>query len=193
MLALFGRSPQQIWAGNAFAVGPLNPYATVLALHFADQAITLNRAAAEVTAVRCTTRPDTLADWQRLIPLTKHSAPEVRGKVFCRTSRYDEAVKLLEPLCKVTKWDQDFGPMEVGFVPVTTPAPMFLLYLALAERGRGRTAQASRLLKEATDWLNASPKDKPRQTNRDRLPWTERVQIDELRRELEMLLKEKAR
>jgi hypothetical protein len=146
-----------------------------------------------VAAVRCTTRPDTLADWQRLIPLTKHGDPEVRGKVFCRAGRYDEAVKLLEPLRTVTKWEIDRGPVEIRPVPVTTPAPVVLLYLALAERGRGRTAEANRLLKEATDWLNASPKDKPRQTNRDQLRWTERVQIEELRRELEMLLQDNAR
>ncbi len=112
--------------------------------------------------------------------------------MFCRTGRYDEAVKLLEPLRTVTKSEEDFGPVEIRSVPVTTPAPMFLLYLALAEQGRGRMEEAKRLLTETIDWLNASPKDKPKQTNRDQLPWTERVQIEELRRELEMLLRDHA-
>ena len=53
---------------------------------------------AEVAAVRCTCRPGTLTDWSRLEPLTGKSSALVRGKVLCRTGRYDEAVKRLEPL-----------------------------------------------------------------------------------------------
>ncbi len=165
MLAMFARSPAQIWAGGAFAAGPLNPWAVPLALHVADHAVRLDRDAAGFTAVRCTTRPDTLTDWQQLVPLTKNSPDEVRAKVFCRTGRYEQAVKLLTPLRTAT---------------TETSSRLPTLYLALADHGRGPPKEAKRLLEETMTWLNASPKDKPKQKNRDSLPWTERVQIDEL-------------
>jgi len=184
MLEMFGRPPPLIWAGGAFAAGPFNPCGAPLALHVADQAVRLSRDAAAVTAVRCTTRADALTDWQRLVPLTKKSPDEVCGKLFCRTGRYDEAVKLLEPLRTAPAG---------GLVPPGPdgPAPLLTLYLGLAEYGRGRTAEAKQLLKEATDWLDQPQDDNPKQKNRDRLPWTGRVEIDQLRRELEGLLKDK--
>ncbi|HZY88870.1 MAG TPA: hypothetical protein VFE78_28860, partial [Gemmataceae bacterium] len=186
MLALFGRTPPLIWAGGTFAAGPYNPYAAPLALHVAEQAASLSRDAIGVTAVRCTTRPDTLPDWQRLVSLTEKSPDDVRGAVFCRTGRYNEAVQLLGPL----RW---WGPGGVP-VPVTT------LYLGLAEHGRGRPAEAKQLLKETTDWLEQPrrdwlglpQKDNLKQKNRDGLTWMERVQIEQLRGELEALLKDKA-
>jgi len=183
MLEMFRRTPPPIWTGGAFAGGPFHPYATLLSLHAAEQAASLNRDAAAMTALRCTTRPDALTDWQRLVTLTANSPDHVRGAVFCRTGRYDEAVKLLEPL-------RTSGPGGV-FAPLTN------LYLALAEHGRGRTAQAKQLLKETTDWLEQPrrdwlglpQKDNPNQNNRDGLAWTERVQIEQLRRELAAILK----
>jgi hypothetical protein len=114
-----------------------------------------------------------LTDWQPLVALTKGSGPEVRGVVCCRTGRHDEAVGLLEPLRRSS----------------TTFAPLLTLYLALAEHGRGRTAQAKRWLEEATAWLEKPSPNNPMQKNRDTLPWTQRVQIDQLCGELQMLLR----
>jgi WD40 repeat protein/tetratricopeptide (TPR) repeat protein len=174
MLNLFGWTPAQKWAGGAFAAGPLNLWATPLALHVADQAVRVNRDAVDVMAVRCTTRPDTLADWQRLLPLAENSLDdEVRGAVFSRAGRYDEAVQLLEP--------RRNGMAGNSGVLVT-------LYLALAEHGRGRTPEAKRLLKETTNWLDNPPYDNPKQKNSDGLPWRQRVQIEQLRHELKALL-----
>jgi hypothetical protein len=72
-------------------------YCKSLVLQVAHHAARPSQDVADVTAVRCTTRPDTLPDWQRLVALTEKSPDEVRGKVLCRAGRYDEAVKLLEP------------------------------------------------------------------------------------------------
>jgi hypothetical protein len=73
------------------------------------------------------------------------------------------------------------------------------LYLALAEHGRGHTAQAKQLLKETTDfldkpatWLDKPARDIPKVKNRDGLAWTERVQIDQLSRDQEAALKDTA-
>jgi hypothetical protein len=128
------------------------------------------------------------ADWQRLVSLTKKSSDEVRGKVLCRAGRYDEAVKLLTPLRKAQ------APMTFMAPPLTTNWPQLAtLYVALAEQGRGHTAQARQLLKETTDWLEEvieSPGDNPKRKNSELLVWTERVQIDQLRSELEAQLKD---
>ena len=48
------------------------------------------------------------------------------------------------------------------------------------------------MLKETTDWLAKPANDKPKQKNSDQFHWKERVEIDQLRRELEGLLKDKA-
>jgi WD40 repeat protein/tetratricopeptide (TPR) repeat protein len=176
MLAIFTRPAPLIWAGGAYAAGPLNPWAAPLALLAADQAIGLTPDAAAVTAARCTTRPDTLADWQRLVPLTQKSRVDVHGIVLCRAGHYDEAVTSLE-------WLHTRDGVN---------APLATLYLALAEHGRGRAPRAKELLKGLTDWLDAAPKNNPKQKASDLLDWTQRVQIDQLRRELEGLLKDKA-
>jgi hypothetical protein len=179
MLALFDRPPPAVWAGGALAAGPFNALGAPLALHVADQAIHFNQAGVVVTAHRCTTLPDTLADWQRLRPFTRHRFPEVRGKVLCRMGPSDEAVKASRG-----------------------SEPQVNLYRAVAEHGRGRTGEAKRLLKETTDWLNQRPPNKnplfpneaasaPNQKNRDLLHWTERVEIEQLLREVEALLKDK--
>jgi hypothetical protein len=76
--------------------------------------------------------------------LTKEGPDVVRAVVFCRTGRYDEAIKLLEPL-------------RMG--SLRGPAPLVTLYLVLAEHGRGHTAQAKQLLKETTDWLDKPCED----------------------------------
>jgi tetratricopeptide (TPR) repeat protein len=192
MLTMFGRTPPPIWAGSAFAAGPLSPLGTALALHVAQRTASLRADAAAVTAVRCTTRPDAVADLQRLTSLTKRSSNEVRGKIFCRTGRYQAAVNLLRPLRRAPTEADDFLRGGFGLGRIPSPTAVLTLYLALAEHGCGRTAEAKRLLKETTVWLAQPAKEAPKQKNGDRLAWTERVQIAQLRHELETLLKSKA-
>jgi tetratricopeptide (TPR) repeat protein len=175
MLDLFGRTPVQVWAGGAFAAPPGNLWGVTLALHVADRAARPRPDAADVIATCSAIRPDALTDWHRLVPLTVNSSDEIRGKVFCRAGRYEDAVKLLEPL------------RTAG-----APEPLVTLYLALAEHGRGHPAKAKGLLHETTAWLDSSPKATPKRKNSDWLAWTERVQIEQLRHELKALLPDKA-
>jgi WD40 repeat protein/tetratricopeptide (TPR) repeat protein len=190
MLAMFGRTPAAVWAGGAFAAGPFNPSAAPLALHAADHAVRVNREAPDVTAVRCTTRPDTLTDWRRLIRLTANSPDDVRGAVLCRTGRYDEAVKLLEPLS--TGYSGGLSLLATT-MPFGSHSPRVSLYLALAEHGRGRTRKAKQLREETIAWLAQPLSYDPKQKTRDGLAWTERVQVDQLCRELEGLFKVRGR
>ncbi len=70
---------------------------------------------------------------------------------------------------------------------------LLTLYLALAEHGRGHRAEAMKLLNEATATLDQSLNDNPKVKFGDKLPWIERVQITELRRELDRLVKHNGR
>jgi WD40 repeat protein/tetratricopeptide (TPR) repeat protein len=174
MLATFGRSPAQVWAGGALAAGPLAPFAAPLTLLVADQAAPPGEDAIGTTVLLCAVRPDTLADWKPLLALVDKSNAEVRGKLLCRLGRYDQAVEVLRPV-------REEATVSPGSRLIAD------LYLALAEHGRGRTMEAKRLLKETTDWWDMPPRDNQKR-NRDFLPWTERVPIEQLRREVEGLL-----
>jgi hypothetical protein len=90
-----------------------------------------------------------------------------RGAGPGRAGRHDAAAKLL-------------GPVQ--------EAPG-LLYLALAEHGRGRPAAAKQALQRAVRWLEAPSQDDPERTNHARIPWDERLEVDLLRREVEALLR----
>jgi WD40 repeat protein/tetratricopeptide (TPR) repeat protein len=196
MLSMYDRAPPLTWTGAVFAAGPLNLVNAPAALHVGDQASSFRRAGIGVAAVRCTTRPDTLADWQRLVHLIDPAVPagladltrmfgnrswEVCGKVFCRAGRFDRAYELLEPL--------RFASNNF-FVPAGEPSPTISLYLALVEHGRGHKTEARKLLDETNKWLDQPSKNQAMKSNREGLNWTERVQIEELRRELKELLKE---
>jgi WD40 repeat protein/tetratricopeptide (TPR) repeat protein len=175
MLALFGRSPPLVWTGSGFAAGPTNPYGVPLQLLLTEPTVRLGPRAVEITALCCTARRDTLTDWQPLARLANESNDALRCAVLCRMQRYEEASKLLAP-----------SPMA------KTSGPLLDLYLALAEHGRGHTAEAKRL-KQTTDWLDSAPKGKPKPEARNDLPWTARVQVEQLRRELTALLEDGAR
>jgi hypothetical protein len=111
-------------------------------------------------------RPDAVADPARLLAFMTQADPVTRGAALCRASRHDEAAQLL-------------GPVQEG------PG---LLYLALAEHGRGRAAAANEALQRAVRWLEAPSRDDPEQSNYARLPWEERLEVDLLRREAQDLL-----
>ncbi len=145
------------------------------ALHEAGPSLFSGHDASDRTALRCTALPDTLTDWQLLIALTDRSNDEVRGRVLCRAGRYDDAYKLLEPTRRLPG----------------TNAKLLALYVALAEYGRGHIPKAKRLWQKTIDWLDQPQPNNAKLKTCDRLPWTERVQIRELRRELDALPKEK--
>jgi len=69
--------------------------------------------------------------------------------------------------------------------------PIFPLFLALAEHGRGHVEESRRWLKEATDMLDGPMPNDAKQKYSDTLGWTERVEVNQLRREVEELLKDK--
>jgi hypothetical protein len=58
-----------------------------------------------------------------------------------------------------------------------------LLVLALAEQALGRRAAARKALARADQWLKA-PSDDDSSTNREKLGWMDRLEVDLLRREV---------
>jgi hypothetical protein len=115
-------------------------------------------------------RPDGVPDPARLLAFTTGADSVTRGAALCRAGRHDEAAKLLGPAQ---------GPAQ---------GPAGLLFLALAEHGRGRPAAAKQALERAVRWLEAPNGYDPERTNYARLPWDERLEVDLLRREAQALL-----
>src|SRR5262249_5105065 len=97
---------------------------------------------------------------ERLLRLTDELEPIWRGAALCRAGRHEEAVRLL-----ASRHD-----------------PRDRLFLALAEIGRGRKAEAKQLVQKVTEEL-----DDPHYA--DHLPWDMRLEIDLLRREVEAALR----
>jgi hypothetical protein len=60
--------------------------------------------------------------------------------------------------------------------------------LALAEQARGQAAEAKALRERFTKWAAESSKDDPKRTNRDRLTWLDRLELDLLLKELDARL-----
>jgi WD40 repeat protein/tetratricopeptide (TPR) repeat protein len=183
MLSLFGRPTPAIWAGGICSAAPFNPWGAPLSLATAEQAASLSRRAATITAIRCTTGPGAPVDWQQLVQMTSKSSDELKAAVLCRAGRYDEAVKLLT---------LGGGGGNVGPPPprntITTYGQLVTLYLALAEHGRGNIAEAKQLYQDSTAGWEALQKGREN-FPQDPLTWMERVQIEQLRREVELLLK----
>jgi tetratricopeptide (TPR) repeat protein len=111
-------------------------------------------------------RPDSIPDPARLLAYSTQTDPVTRGAALCRAGRHDDAAKLLGPVQEAAG----------------------LLYLALAEYGRGRPAAAKEALQQAVRWLETPSRDDSERTNYARLPWDERLEVDLLRREAETLL-----
>jgi eukaryotic-like serine/threonine-protein kinase len=174
MLALFRRPTGAIWAGGAFMAGPFDPLGGLAALQVAERSAAVSRLGAIATAARCTSRPDTLADWQRLLTLPAKLPGDVRGAVLCRAGQYDEAADLLET--RRAWWSE--GPQQ----------HLLGMYLALAEHGRGHTAEARQLMKQASARLEQRAQDRANPRDDERFNWMEHVQVEHLHRELETLL-----
>jgi hypothetical protein len=64
-----------------------------------------------------------------------------------------------------------------------------LLWLALAEHGRGRPEDGRKALEQATALLDPPSPDDGTKTRAARLPWEERVETEVLRAEAEGLLR----
>jgi hypothetical protein len=111
-------------------------------------------------------RPDAVADPAQLLAFTTQAGPVTRGAALCRAGRYDEATKLLGPVQEAAG----------------------LLYRALAEHGSGRPAAGHEALQRAVRWLEAPSREDPERSNYARLPWDERLEVDLLRREAQILL-----
>jgi hypothetical protein len=62
------------------------------------------------------------------------------------------------------------------------------LYRALAEHGRGKDDAAQQALDEAVRWLAAPSAADPKQSNAERPPWDQRLEVELLRKEVEHLL-----
>jgi WD40 repeat protein/tRNA A-37 threonylcarbamoyl transferase component Bud32 len=126
--------------------------------------------AAERTALAriCLLRPGAVADPTRLLALVPEMDGLSRAAALCRAGKHDEAAKLLA------------GRAE----------PAALLFLALAEHGRGQDAAARQALERAGQWLDAPIAIDAKQTNASRLRWQQRVEVEVLRAEAVALLSE---
>jgi hypothetical protein len=122
-------------------------------------------ATAPESARACVLLPD-FPDPARLLPLVEGADPVTRGAILCRAGRYDEAVQVLQG----------------------KPYPLAPLYQALAEQGRGRPAEAKKLLGLVDRWLASRFGYSPGETNLAHLPWPERVETGVLLREVEAIL-----
>jgi hypothetical protein len=119
----------------------------------------------------CLMRPEGVADPDRLLAVVPATDPVSRGAVLCRAGRHEEAARLLVNYK---------GP------------PFALLYLALAEHGRHRPAEAKKALEEAVRWLDGDGGVlESKVTNAGRLRWDWRLETELLRREVQALLEGK--
>jgi WD40 repeat protein len=127
-------------------------------------ALEVQRLTARVARL-CTLRPGAVADPAGLLPWAP-ADPIARGALLYRAGRTKESVPLLRGRTEATA----------------------LLYLALAEQACAAPREAKQHLEDATRWLTAPSREDPKQTNADRLPWDERLEIDLLRGEAQALL-----
>ncbi len=103
----------------------------------------------------CLLCPDTVPDPARLLPVLPPADPVARGAALFRAGKHAEAAQLLSGLVE--------------------PAGQF--YLALAEQGRGRTAEARQALKRARGLVATRA-----------IPWEQLAEIERLRTEVEAAL-----
>jgi WD40 repeat protein len=135
--------------------GPLGGAVTVAAVVGAPRPSGESR----LLALRaCVLRAGILDDPAALLGRLPEGDAVLRGALLCRVGRHEEAAALLRP----------------------AGDPVGLLFLALAEQGCGRAAEAGHALDRATRELEAPSPD---------LPWDRRLEIDLLRKEVESRLK----
>jgi tetratricopeptide (TPR) repeat protein len=163
LLQRVAATPDAALAGLAFAAVPGSVPAAAVMARIEEFAV---RQRLLVTAT-CTLRPGAVADPTRLLFWDERADPVLRGYVLCRAGRHEEAARLLRPVNSV--WA--------------------LLYLALAEHGLGRPAEAKQALDKAVQWLAQPNSGDPKQTNAAALSWEARLEFASLRKEAEDLLR----
>jgi hypothetical protein len=109
-------------------------------------------------------RPDVLADPEVWLPVLPGSERLLRGAVLCRVGRFPEALQELK----------------------LASEPFGLCFRALAEHGRGNLAAARAALDEA---MNQAPPEHIDLIEQTPTPWSQGVEFDVLRREVEALIK----
>jgi WD40 repeat protein/tRNA A-37 threonylcarbamoyl transferase component Bud32 len=107
-------------------------------------------------------RRGTVDDPESWLPLLPPGEKLLRGATLCRAGKHADALKELQ-----------------GF-----QEPLACLFRALAEQGRGQPRAAGQALAEAVAQLPPEKADLLQQTP---LPWSQRVEIETLRREVEAL------
>jgi WD40 repeat protein/tRNA A-37 threonylcarbamoyl transferase component Bud32/tetratricopeptide (TPR) repeat protein len=167
LLAFLQPSPEVPLATFLLNPAPGNAWGTAPVLKAWQHALPRLRQKQRQVVRPAVVRPDAVGGPTRLLAFTTQADPVTRGAALCRAGRHDEAAKLLGP----------------------TQEAAGLVYLALAEHGRGRPAAAQEVLRRAVRWLEEAPsRDDPWRTNYTRLPWDERLEMDLLRRETQALL-----
>jgi dipeptidyl aminopeptidase/acylaminoacyl peptidase len=166
LLGFLQPTPEVPFATFLLDPAPGNAWGAALVLKAWQDAIPRRRQEQRQVARPAVVRPDAIADPARLLAFTTQADPVTRGAALCCAGRHDAAAQLLGPVQEASG----------------------LLYLALAEHGRGRPASAQEALQRAVRWLEAPSRDDPWRTNYARLPWDERLEVDLLRREAQALL-----
>jgi tetratricopeptide (TPR) repeat protein len=160
-------TPEVLLATFLLNPAPNNAWGAALVLKAWQDSLPRRRQEQRLVVRPAVVRTDNVADPARLLAFTTQADPVTRGAALCRAGRHDEAAKVLGPVQEAAG----------------------LLYLALAEHGRGRPAAGKEALQRAVRWLEASSRGDPEQSNYARLPWDERLEVDLLRQEIEALLK----
>jgi tetratricopeptide (TPR) repeat protein len=159
--------PEAALAGCVGLSVPVQPVPATMLGHLAYTDATVRALRGQVASL-CVLRPDAVEDFVALLPRVPANDPSARGMVLCRAGRYAEAIQTLNTTQFGQRWP----------------------FLALAYLGQGKPDQARQELKKLSDWLAAPapPIPGPKQTNAERLPWDEQLELDLLRREVEKAL-----
>jgi tetratricopeptide (TPR) repeat protein len=184
VLRRFSRPPGALPVGLTFAAAPGDLLGRLVVPALSRKTRLLDEARAQARIVRtCLLRPGAVADPAALLPLVDGDERVARALVLCRAGRHAEvAAVLADPRARLYGGDQALGRLCV----------------ALAEHRRGRTTEARRAFDEAVRSMDAPAADLlgpplgyPRPSNAEVLPWSTRLELRLLRRELADLLGEK--
>jgi predicted negative regulator of RcsB-dependent stress response len=114
----------------------------------------------------CLLMPGVVTNPTRFLSLVPEADPVTRAAILVRAGKHDDAAKLLS----------------------TRTEPMALLFLALAEHGRGNVAEAKRTLQNAAGQLDASVAADPLTVDGAIAGWQTRVEAEVLRAEAQSVL-----
>jgi WD40 repeat protein/tetratricopeptide (TPR) repeat protein/tRNA A-37 threonylcarbamoyl transferase component Bud32 len=137
----------------------------------------------------CVLAPDAVADFAPVLnlaqkgvgkkPITQYVPARTLGAALVRAGKYPQGVKQLEAALTLRK----------------DPSPTVWLFLAMAQHHSQRPEEAKKWLAKARAWIAQTRKTKPDRKDVltwDRIPWTERLALEELQREAEKLIEGKS-